>query len=286
MSKIITMLTDFGESDGYVASMKGVVLVIDPSATLVDITHQIRPQDVMAAAFVIDTAYSYFPKGTIHVVVVDPGVGSNRSALLVCVPDYCFVAPDNGVLTNVVSRWLPTVGPPFLSVVETEDKRSLHRVELPHGSPISIYRLTDERYFLRAVSQTFHGRDIFAPVAAHVSRGIPPEDIGERINHIHLFSLPVPQSNGDLITAEVIHIDRFGNMITNLLPPEIAGEITTVAVAGHVISGLSKSYLDGGDLLAIIGSSGRLEIAARNGSAAAVLGLGVGAKVEVRVQRK
>ncbi len=275
MSSVITLLTDFGDEDGYVASMKGVVLSIDPSATLVDITHQIRPQDIMEAAFVIDSTYSYFPKNTIHMVVVDPGVGSSRNALLACVLDHYFLAPDNGALSYVLSRWLEVERP--------EGRVSLHRVEVPEDSSVVVYRLANETYFLSKVSQTFHGRDIFAPVAAHLSKGALPDELGERISYIHLFSLPKPREEDGCLVGEVIYIDRFGNLITNVSLENVSGKITIVTIAGRVIAGLSASYIEGQAILAIVGSSGRLEIAAKNGNAASVLQLDIGATVEVKV---
>lgn len=276
MSSIITLLTDFGQKDGYVAAMKGVALSISSSVTLIDITHDIGPQNVTEAAFVIDTVYSYFPKGTIHIVVVDPGVGSSRNAILACVPNYYFLAPDNGVLTYVVSKWLSA---------DAEDKNKLHKVEALEGSPVSLYRLANESYFVPKVSRTFHGRDIFAPVAAYLSKGMRPDELGERLNYIHLFVVPKPERNGGILTGEVIHVDRFGNLITNILPERIEGDIARVSIGDHVIKKLSQSYAEGEDILAIAGSSGRLEIAAKDASAGSILGLGIGVKVEVKVSK-
>lgn len=273
MSRIITLLTDFGERDGYVAAMKGVILNIAPTATLVDITHEIGPQDIKDAAFVIDSAFSYFPSGTVHVIVVDPGVGSRRRAVLVRTPGHYFLAPDTGLLSYVLARWLPTKKPGRAG--ETSN------IHIPHDSPIEAYSLTNRRYFLPSVSQTFHGRDLFSPVAAHLSTGVMPEEMGERINSLVAFDMPAPELKGDLILGQVIHVDRFGNLITNIFPERTEGEIKEVRIGPRTVAGLSRSYAEGGELLAIAGSSGRLEIAAKNASAAALLGLGVGAEIRV-----
>ncbi len=260
---IITLTTDFGLTDGYVGTMKGVILSIGPTAIIVDISHDIAPQDVREAAYVLYAAYPYFPQGTIHVVVVDPGVGSERRAIALRTPQATFVAPDNGVLSYVVAR---------------------ERVE-------EIAHLTNPRYHLSPVSRTFHGRDIFAPVAAHLARGIPLAELGEPLTEIITFSLPRPQFRPDRdIVGQVIHVDRFGNLITSIMSKDLVdhslpGE-SVVQIKGQSIRGIVNTYAEvtSGKLLALIGSEGHLEISVSGGSASQTLEAKVGDKVLLEVE--
>lgn len=249
---IVTLLTDFGTRDAYVASMNGVILGIAPQVTIVDITHEIPPQDVAAGAFILSTAYSYFPTDTIHVAVVDPGVGTSRRVVLLETPQGRFLAPDNGLLTHVL------------------DEESV------------AYALENRSLFLSNVSQTFHGRDVFAPVAARLANGLPSKEVGPRITDLQTLPVPKPEAlpNGG-VAGTVVHVDAFGNLITNVLEMDLPKGLIRIQVGRATIMGLSGSYQSGADLLAIIGSHGRLEIAARNGSAAALLGLGRGSGVSV-----
>ena len=272
MPHVITLLTDFGTEDAYTASMKGVILGIDPSATLVDITHGIPPQDLYAAAFTLGISHPYFPKGTIHVTVVDPGVGTSRQALLLETPEALFLAPDNGVLAYVLEAYK---GPPeHRPDVERRDGPP-PAVQTPVPAPLRAFALADERLFRSPVSQTFHGRDIFAPVAAHLSRGLAPERVRPPMGVVTTFALPYPQSRRDgTLEGSVLHVDGFGNLITNVRAPDLPRGDLRVTVRGHTIAGLSSSYATGGAVLAILESSGYLEIAARNGNAAQILGAG------------
>lgn len=244
--------------------MHGVILRINPSAVIVDVCHDIPPQDVHAAAFVLSTVYPYFPADTIHVVVVDPGVGSQRRALAVRTPRGIFVAPDNGVLSYVFAR-------------EPVDE---------------IVHLTKAQYWLSPLSNTFHGRDLFAPVAAHLSLGVPLGELGPTIRDP--VRLPVPEAivqEDGTICGQVLYIDRFGNLITNipqgLLPADQAWH---VYIAGHEVLGMSKAYAVAaeGELVALMDSSGYLEIAVRNGNAAAMLQAkrGTGVIVKPLVEQK
>jgi S-adenosylmethionine hydrolase len=244
---LITLLTDFGNAGAYVGIMHGVILRINPAATVVDVCHEVPPQNVRAGAFILSTAYSYFAPDTIHVVVVDPGVGSERQAIAVCTARGLFVAPDNGVLSYVLAR------EPVLQMVQ----------------------LTNAAYWLAPVSSTFHGRDVFAPVAAHLSLGVPLSELGCATDHAVRFPIPVARTaEGGTVHGEVLHVDRFGNLITNLtrelLPP---GQQLQVQIAGRKVRGPAESYsqVTEGHLLALFGSSGYLEIAMRNGNAAAAL---------------
>ncbi len=256
--RVIALLSDFGTADGYAGIMHGVILRINPSAVIVDVCHDIPPQDVHAAAFVLSTVYPYFPANTIYVVVVDPGVGSQRRALAVRTPHGTFVAPDNGVLSYVFAR-----------------------------EPIDeMVHLTNAQYWLSPLSNTFHGRDLFAPVAAHLSLGVPLDEFGPAIQDP--VRLPVPEAvvhRDGTICGQVQHIDRFGNLITNipqgLLPTD---QIWRVHIMGHEIIGLSRAYAMAadGELVTLIDSSGYLEIAVRNGNAAAMLQASRGTGVIVK----
>jgi hypothetical protein len=252
--KVITLTTDFGLRDAYVAAMKGVILSINPQVTIIDLCHEIEPQNILQAAFVLHTAYKYFPQGTIHVIVVDPGVGTERRAVLLLAQGNFFLAPDNGVLSYILA--------------ESREYRA--------------FNLNNPRYWLSTVSSTFHGRDIFAPVAAHLSRGIPAEELAEPIPSLVSFPIPSPYQSGLELIGEVLHIDHFGNLITNISSQDLPQARLTVEIGQACIEGLSQTYARGGDILALIGSSGYLEIAAKNKSAAKLLQVGVGSKVKIK----
>lgn len=265
---VITLTTDFGQADGYVGTMRGVILSICPQATLVDISHELCPQAVQQAAYVLSTTVPYFPPGTVHLVVVDPGVGSQRRPIVVKTERAAYVAPDNGVLTLAIGQ-----DPAHLAV-----------------------RLTHPRYRLSRVSATFHGRDVFAPAAAHLASGVEPQEMGGVIPLAELVTLPSlqPQSQPDgSWQAQVLHVDRFGNLVTTM---QLSGSREQgknadpqwlVDVGGEQIVGLKRTFADvePGDLLAYVGSSGYLEIAVREGSAARRLDVSVGDPVLVRMRR-
>lgn len=254
--RIFTLLTDFGTRDGYVAAMKGVILGICPEAQLVDISHEVPPQDVRTAAFVLFTVYQHFPPGTIHIAVVDPGVGTDRKALGLRASRQFFVGPDNGLFSFILKR-------------ETLD--TAHSLENP-------------TFWKEPVSQTFHGRDIFAPVAAHLGRGIPLESMGPQCTPgIEPWSSPHFQP--DEILGEAIHVDHFGNIITNITPgdlkPQAALEAWRIQAGGNLVPVAANAYAQTppGTLMAYWGSSGFLEIAISRGNAAHVLGILPGERV-------
>lgn len=256
---LLAFLSDFGLEDPYVGIVKGVLLGINPALQIVDLTHKIPRQDVAAGAFALGSAYRNFPSGTTFLAVVDPGVGSERIGLLVITGPYAFIAPDNGLLTLIL-RQAP--------------------------SP-SCYRLAEERYFRHPVSATFHARDVFAPVAAHLSLGVEPSAIGPAHSNPVYLPWPEPRTTADGLLGEVIHVDRFGNLITNVddtcirkMPP---GRPRTVEIAGNCCS-LLRTYADAPRhaLLGLIGSSGFLEVAVNRGSAAILLGVGTGEHLLVR----
>ena len=256
MSAIITLLTDFGLDDAYVGVMHGVILGIAPDARVVDLTHAIPPQDVRAGAFQLRTAWRYFPAGTIHVAVVDPGVGTDRRIVAVSAGAHTFVGPDNGVL-----RWA---------------------VDAAGGSS-KIVAVEAPAYRLAQTSATFHGRDIMAPAAAHLAAGVPLAALGPALAGLLGQEFPAPNVVEEGLRGEVIYVDHFGNAITNL--PHPAGTLTAHAleVAGRQLP-LAPSYgfVPSGEALAVTGSSGFVEVAVRNGSAARLLNLHPGAACLLR----
>jgi S-adenosylmethionine hydrolase len=258
---VITLTTDFGIADHFVGVMKGVIAGICPQAQVVDIGHMVTPFEVSEASFLIAQAYPYFPAGTVHVVIVDPGVGTSRRPLLVEAAGQYFVAPDNGVLTMVYAN---------------EEKRKVRAV-------------TSETYFLERVSRTFHGRDIFAPVAAHLARGVKPARFGKAIeDYMRLsFEKPVRTARRGW-TGAVLKIDRFGNLVTNFSAaefPQIEQQPFEMQVGLQYVRHLAQNYAEcgPGELFAIAGSSGYIEVSSSQASAAKILGCGVGAPVELRL---
>jgi S-adenosyl-L-methionine hydrolase (adenosine-forming) len=261
-SRVVTFTTDFGLSDPFAGIMRGVVLNIHPETTMVDVSHAVASYDVLDGACTIAQAYRFFPPRTVHVVVVDPGVGSNRRPILVETDDYVFVAPDNGVLSLVESR-----EPKF-----------------------SVRHITAERYFLQPVSQTFHGRDIFAPVAGWLSKGVAPAEFGPEISDYVRLSLPAVERVGDDgLRGVVLRVDKFGNLISNIGEQDAPALFAVVPpafrllLAGQTITRMCRSYAEGGEgeLVVIVGSSGYLEVAVKRASAAEKLGAGVGTPVGI-----
>jgi S-adenosylmethionine hydrolase len=253
---IVTLLTDFGTRDGYVGAVKGVVLSRCPEAHLVDVSHEIPPGDVAAASWVLGQAAPWFPPGTVHLVVVDPGVGSTRRAVALEVAGQRYVAPDNGVLSRVLAA------PPIL------------------GRDARAYELTERGLWLDPPSAVFHGRDLFAPVAGYLAAGGSIAGVGSELPLAGLARSPWPEPvlAGDTWTGQVVWVDRFGNLVTNLsLAPGAAGEVE--AGGRHLPVHLTYSDVAAGELLALTGSSGLLELACNRGSAAEVLGLGAGGVV-------
>ncbi|MDM7924954.1 MAG: SAM-dependent chlorinase/fluorinase [bacterium] len=251
---IITLTTDFGLSDPYVAAMKGVILSIQPDAVIVDVSHDVPPQDTDRAAFVIKGAYPFFPKGSIHVVVVDPGVGTERLILVVKTRDFLFLAPNNGVLKYVFEA-------------DPEAK---------------VFCAARPEYFRETVSRTFHGRDIFAPLAGHLAKGVPPEKLGRPFEDYERGTVAAAARLEDRIVGEVIAFDRYGNAITNIPAEWLAdADRVRVVVKGLVLENLSRSYLDvpAGELLAILGGADALELSVNHGSARDNLELSLGETV-------
>jgi S-adenosylmethionine hydrolase len=289
---IITLTTDFGLADGYVGTMKGVILDVEPGARIVDLSHDIAPQDIAGGAFVLYRAAPYFPPDTIHVAVVDPGVGSARRAMLLVTDHGWFVGPDNGLFTYVLREagaraagWaeaagLPAVWDPRFDLADA--LRAADPARLP-----TAYALTNPAYWRPTRSATFHGRDVFAPVAAHLATGVPPDAVGPPLPLDRLTLLPqvTPTVTAAGIAGRVIACDHFGNLITNVAAGLLAplGPLPTVRVtlAGRSLPGVQPTYavVAPGTPLALINSAGLLEIAVREGHAGRQLGLGVGAAV-------
>jgi len=272
MSDIITLTTDFGLNDAYVASMKGVILSQNPKVQIVDICHNINPQGISQAAFLLDTVYSFFPNKTIHVVVVDPGVGTERQAIILRTPAADFVAPDNGVLSYVIERFCE----------EKTDEEGVTRAKL--NREVEAVAITSERFLRRPVSNTFHGRDVFAPAAAALSLGFPPVQFGQRLASLELIpsSRPAKRPGGSLV-GHIVYIDGFGNLIADIKREDLPkSESLTFSIGNHTVKGLRKTYAKASGLLAIIGSSGRLEIALNGGSAKSMLDARIGDEIIVK----
>ena len=257
--RIITLTTDFGTEDWFVGTMKGVIASINPRATVVDITHAIPGGDVRAGAFALAASYKYFPQGSVHVAIVDPGVGSKRRAIAIQTERYSFVGPDNGVL-SFASR----------------------------GERIKAVRaLENETYFLKPISQTFHGRDVFAPVAAHLARGVSTAKFGPATRNFVRLDWPEANVHRGSIEGEVIYIDKFGNSITNIPASTVArlgDEHFEIFKGRKRICPIRTHYqsVPARQAVAVPGSSGYLEIAVNGGNASAMLGLRVGNRVTIR----
>lgn len=252
---VVTLTTDFGTRDGYVGEMKGVVLERAPSARLVDVTHSIPPGDIRDGAWALSRIWTRFPPGTVHLAVVDPGVGSDRKAVAVRIAGRWLVGPDNGLLT--------------LASGEVDEAR----------------QLDPERVGLTPFSDTFHGRDLFAPAAAHLAAGEESGGLGPALDPGNLVRLPLPspRRGEGRLRGEVVHVDRFGNLVTNL-PSEWLPEEPVVEVGAHQVRGLGRSFahVEAGEAVLIRGSGGTLEVCVREGRAADVLGVGRGEAVSVR----
>jgi len=274
MAPPITLLTDFGTEDAYAAVMKGVILTRDPRATIVDITHAIEPQNIRHGAFVLGSAYRYFPKNTIHVAVVDPGVGSERRGIILKVPGALFVAPDNGLLTYVIDQL-------DLNVEQIpENGTEAILIRLKRG--IEAVSITDPRFWRTPVSPTFHGRDVFAPVAAGLSLGLSPYEFGEKTDVLTVLPIDRPHMIApDELLGHVMHIDRFGNLVTDIRSSDLPPGPIEVRLGSARIDGISHHYSETRGPAALIGSSGYLEITVRNGSACKFLDALVGDDVIV-----
>ena len=258
---IITLTTDFGTNDHFVGAIKGVILDIVPEAAIVDISHAVQAYDVLDGALAISQTYSYFPPGTVHMVVVDPGVGTTRRPIIASSDGYHFVAPDNGVLSMVYAK-----------------EQRMH-----------VRHVTSDHYFRQPVSNTFHGRDVFAPVAAYLAKMVDSHKFGEEIEDYVRFAAPRPKPVAEnRLRAVVLKVDRFGNLITNVTPEDapalFAGEVGfKIVVGSKEITAIRTAYAEGtpGEVFGILGSMGYLEIVANRAAAAQITGAGKGSEVSV-----
>jgi S-adenosylmethionine hydrolase len=259
---VITLTTDFGTNDHFVGALKGVIVDIVPEAQIVDITHAVQAFDVLDGALAIAQSYSYFPTGTIHMVVVDPGVGTTRRPILASSDGYHFVAPDNGVL----------------SMVYAKEER------------IHVRHITSEHYFRQPVSNTFHGRDVFAPVAGYLAKQVDSHKFGDEIEDYVKFAAPRPKPAGEnRMRGVVLKIDRFGNMITNVTPADVPALFGAkaapfkIVIGSREITDIRTNYAEGapGEVFGILGSMGYLEIAANRAPAAQITGAGKGSEVSI-----
>lgn len=257
---VISLLTDFGQKDNFVGVIKGVILSINPNAKIVDICHEVKPHDILTGAFLLKSSFKYFPKGSLHLIVVDPGVGSQRKKLLVKTNDYFFIAPDNGVLSPA----------------------------LKEQSPLKIIEITNKNYFLKPTSDTFHGRDIFAPTAAYLSKGEDFSKFGRPLSSFKALELPPLKVTKRALIGEIIYIDHFGNLISNIdkntLIDFIQNKEFKICIKNKIINKLSHSYLEGirREPLAIINSFNCLELAINSGSARDYLSVNKGTKIKVK----
>ncbi len=259
---IITLTTDYGTSDHLVGVMKGVILSINSEVNIVDITHSVLAHDILDGALAIGQAYKYFPPKTVHVVVVDPSVGTERRPILVAGDTHYFVAPDNGVLSSVYDQ----------------------------SEALYAWNIVSEHYFRNPVSKTFHGRDIFAPVAAWMTKSWQTSAFGEPITDFVRFTIPKPKVSGNTAKGIVLRVDYFGNLVTNFTPEEVpalaaADGKFTIRAGNRAITKMVPTFANGaaGEAVGVIGSSGYLEIAVNKGSAARTLGVGRGAEVTVEL---
>jgi S-adenosylmethionine hydrolase len=260
LTGLVTLTTDFGLRDPFVGIMKGVILSINPEARVVDLTHQVESFDITDGALALVQSCPYFPPGTIHVVVVDPGVGSERRPILITTATSHFIGPDNGV---------------FSLVCESE-------------SFLEVRHITAEQYFLKPVSQTFHGRDIFAPVAAWLSKGLAPGALGDSITDYVRVAVAKPERvSPSVIRGEVLRVDKFGNLITNLTSAHLPQQGSfRLLINRNRVTQLVSSYAEGREngVIAILGSAGFVEIAAYHASAAEVLGAGKGMEIILEIE--
>ena len=262
MSQIITLTTDFGLQDHYVSAMKAVMLGIAPDVRFVDVSHEIPPQDIMAGAWVIKNSAFLYPPGTVHLVVVDPGVGTSRHPIALKIEDQYFVGPDNGIFSLLFKEY-----------------------------DFKAYKLSNSTFWKQGVSNTFHGRDIFAPVSAHLSKGVPIHEIGEPIDDLVTYHWAVPIADRDGLQGWVVHIDRFGNLITNLsgdlIEDHLKKKIVKIYVGNTMLNKIVSTFgdVEDGEPAAFIGSSGMLEIGINKGNAARMLSVDKGAQISIVLQK-
>jgi S-adenosylmethionine hydrolase len=263
---IITLLTDFGLQDAYVGAMKGAALGVNPHLQVIDISHSISPQAIRQACFIAQSAWPYFPPHAVHVAVVDPGVGTERRAIAIQTDRGTFVGPDNGVLSSA----LP----------DDERPHQARAIAVPANS--RVVSITNARYLLGSISATFHGRDVFAPAAAHLASGVAIEELGEAVPTLTAFPpFRARRAPDGTWTGQVVCIDRFGNLITDCRNDGVGNVDFVIEVLGRAIPA-ARTYAEANGLAAIAGSTGYIEVVLSNGSAAAEFGAGIGTPVVLR----
>ncbi len=259
-SGLITLLTDFGDRDYFVASMKGVILTINPQARIVDLSHHVTPHQIDEAAYLLKSCYRYFPEGTVHVAVVDPGVGTGRRPLVVKTARHYFLGPDNGLFSYIFDE----------------------------ESEVEVREIEDQQIRLDSAGHTFDGRDLFAPAAAWLTSGRPFESLGRRIEEEVMFPIVKPRKEASGLVGAVIYVDHFGNLISNLtlkhvdaVRSAVSSEDVVLQIAGHRVNGLVASYAEGSKVqpLALINSNGVVEIFIKEGNVALRLKVGCGAEI-------
>lgn len=265
LQRIVTLTTDFGISEHYVGAIKGVVYSVNPTALIVDICNSVNSYDLLDGALTVAQAYSYYPPNTLHVVIVDPGVGTARRPILANTGKHLFLAPDNGILSLVYER----------------------------EESVSVRHVTAQHYFLQPISNTFHGRDVFAPVAGWLSKGVDVEKFGEIVTDFVRFTAPKPKPVGDnLFKGIVIKVDKFGNLVTNITPRDLPQLFTPdpptfkILVGKAEITKMKATYADGapGEVFGVLGSMGYLEIVTNRGSAQNTIGAGKGSEVGIKLE--
>jgi len=264
----ITLLTDFGVSDPYVGVMKGVLRSLAPAATVIDLTHEVSPQDVLQGAFLLEQAHRHFPTGTVHLVVVDPGVGTTRRRLAIAAGDYFYVGPDNGVLSAAIADW--TRG-------EREAVQPYATRDIMLHADLLAVSIDPANLGPRPISATFEGRDVFSPAAAHLARGDRIEALGTRTISMHAYPAFTAPEQDNRLQGLILHTDRYGNLITDIRAADLPAN-PVIQAAGRTFT-LVPTYESAGGLCALAGSSGYIEIALPNGSAARELGIGPGESV-------
>ncbi|TYP93483.1 hypothetical protein LX73_1187 [Fodinibius salinus] len=263
MRNVITLTTDFGLQDYYVSAMKGVMLDIAPDVRMVDISHDIPSQDIMAGSWILKNSAMLFPKGTVHAVVVDPGVGTDRDPIAIKIADQYFVGPDNGIFSLLIEE-----------------------------HPYEAVRLTNAEYWRDNPSNTFHGRDIFAPVAAHLSQGVNLEELGESAEDLKTYRWTVPITDKNGIEGMVMHIDKFGNLVTNITADHVEDVIgdrkVRIYIGNTILDNIADTFGDvaDGEPVAYIGSSGMLEVGINKGDAQQMLGIQKGAQISLILQKQ
>ncbi|RJQ42183.1 MAG: hypothetical protein C4545_05160 [Anaerolineaceae bacterium] len=258
---VITLLTDFGEKDGYVGIMKGVIEGIAPGTRVIDLSHEIHPHNITEAAYLLGRSYPYFPSGTIHCCVVDPGVGTSRHGMAARFGDQFFVGPDNGLASVLL------------------------REQAQKEQPIQTVALTNAQYWLPQISRTFHGRDIFAPVAAHLALGVDLLDLGEELEQPVLLDLPEASRDQDEMSGEIIHVDAFGNLASNIRFPSFSSEsVIHISIGDLSDIPLLQTYGEAlpGQVVAVIDSFGFVAVCVVNGNASRELGVGIGEQIRVK----